>query len=205
MGTPPPAQALSAEISLADLRNNEDAAWRQAHPLLWGAVIGVLTHRLGSAGEYDVEDLAAELLCEEIIPQVFTPRTESFQRVSSFEDLLRMTRSIAARRAIDAIRVRVRAPEDAVAEIPEYALAGGFGEFGGNAQDYTWAELMGAIQSVLRPPDFDLFHDRFALGLTTREVAKKHGMPHGTVLSRFATGLKRLAEHLNRAEKNVQP
>jgi hypothetical protein len=174
--------------ALERLRANDEGEWRRAYPLLWQAVMAAGRGRLTGGGG-DLENIASELLCHEIIPGVMGAKGESFAALASFDDLLRLARAVMVRRCIDEIRRQCRRKEDSYAEVPERewlpAEAAGDGR--------TWPEWMSLIQRELQPPDPDLFHDRFALGLTTREIARRRGIPHGTVVSRFARALKRLS------------
>jgi DNA-directed RNA polymerase specialized sigma24 family protein len=184
---------------LERLRENDDAEWRRAYPLLWTAAMATARDRLGDGG--DLENLTADLLCNEVIPGMLGQRGESFVALGSFEELLRLTRSITVRRCIDEIRKRCRrkevlVAEVLVAEVPEMAW---FPE-DATGRSGLWCEWMMLIQRELDPPDHELFHDRFSLGITTREIAQRRGMPHGTVVSRFARALKRLSVLLKSAE-----
>ncbi|MCB1211464.1 MAG: hypothetical protein KDK97_19215 [Verrucomicrobiales bacterium] len=176
-------------ISIADLRANDPLAWQGAYRFLWQAALSSIYATLGPV-RADAENIAADLLSREIVPGIFRPRTDSFNQISSFDDLLAMTRSIARSRAIDFIRRSVRRPEVLVDELPESPA---------DSTDAAPADLMAAVQHHLQPPDPELFHDRFVLGLTTREIAAQRGMSHGTVVSRFARALEKL-RHLLREE-----
>lgn len=173
------------------LRACDRAAWEDAYPLLWRTLQACLTSPLGFATQNDLENLAAEILAEEVMPQVLEPKTDSFNQIRSFDDLLNMTRAIAKLRAIDFIRKRSRRPEELMAEVPEAPVLGVPGaEAASDLMDFALAHL--------EPPDPELFLDRFQLGLTTRQIAEKRGMSHGTVVSRFSRAFAKLRPLLGR-------
>jgi len=173
-------------IPIELLRANDAKQWNAAYPHLWRASLGTV-HRVLGLGIADAENIASDVLANEIVPGVLSPHTDSFNQISSFDDLLVMTRSISRNRAIDFIRRSVRRPELLIDEVPETPL-----EQGHKAP----AELMEVVLQHLQPPDPELFHDRFVLGLTTREIAAQRGMSHGTVVSRFARALEKLRQLL---------
>lgn len=65
-------------------------------------------------------------------------------------------------------------------------------------------DLLAFVLRQLSPPDPELFHDRFVLGLTTREITASRGISHGTVVSRFARALEKLRPLLA-AELDLSP
>jgi len=184
------------DISLPALRANDRSAWHHAYPHLWRVALGSLLAVLGRLPA-DAENLAADLLAREIIPGVLHLRTESFQKLASFSALLNLTAAIARNRAIDHLRQRSRRPEETVDELPEPAAAPFDTQPLGD-------DLLPFVLRHLSPPDPDLFHDRFVLGLTTREIAESRGLSHGTVVSRFARALEKLRPLLA-AELDLNP
>lgn len=175
--------------SLARLQANDPAAWQAAYPLLWRAALGAVYARLGLV-QADAENLAADVLAREVVPGVLRPHTDSFNQISSFDDLLAMTRTIAKNRCLDFIRRSARRPEVLMDELPEPSPDRG---------SQLSPDLMEMVNRHLEPPDPELFHARFVLGHTTREIAALRGMSHGTVVSRFARALEKL-RHLLREE-----
>lgn len=178
----------SPPISLDLLRSNSDDEWRSAYPFLWRAILSTVHATLGPA-KLDAENLAAEILGREIIPGVFEPKSFSFNQIRTFDDLLNVSRAVARNRTIDFIRRNVRRPEVLHAEVPE-PLAAIF-----TTDDSP--DLLEIVRRHLSPPDPELFHDRFVLGLTTREIATRRQMSHGTVVSRFARALEKLRQLLS--------
>lgn len=175
--------------SLESLRANDSSAWQVAYPLLWRAALGAACAALGPVMA-DAENIVADVLVKEIVPGVLRPQTDSFNQISSFDDLMGMTRSIARNRAIDFIRRSARRPEVLMDELPEVSS---------DSNSTAPPDLMEMVQRHLQPPDPELFHARFVLGHTTREIAALRGMSHGTVVSRFARALEKL-RHLVREE-----
>ena len=171
--------------TLAQLRANDSAAWAEAYALLWRAVLSVVHATLGPA-RVDAENVAANILAEEIVPGVLQPRSDSFNQISTFDDLLSVSRAIARNRTIDFIRRSARRPEMLMAELPEVPAEASSGR----------SDLLAMVSSHLQPPDPELFHERFVLGYTTREIAERRGMSHGTVVSRFARALENLRQVL---------
>jgi RNA polymerase sigma factor (sigma-70 family) len=186
------------DISLSALCANNAEAWGNAYPHLWRVALGSLLAVLGRLPA-DAENLAADLLAREIIPGVLQQRTESFQKVASFSALLNLTAAIARNRAIDHLRQRSRRPEETVDELPEPAASGD-----GAGESPLGDDLLAFVMRQLSPPDPELFHDRFVLGFTTREIAENRGLSHGTVVSRFARALEKLRPLLT-AELDMNP
>lgn len=147
----------------------------------------------------DAENLAADLLAREILPGVLQQRTEAFQKLATFDALLNLTAAIARNRAIDHLRQRSRRPEETVETFPEPTPSGN-----GAGEPLLGDDLLAFVMRQLAPPDPELFHDRFVLGLTTREIAENRGISHGTVVSRFARALERLRPLLA-AELDLNP
>jgi DNA-directed RNA polymerase specialized sigma24 family protein len=131
----------------------------------------------------DAENVAADILAKEIVPGVLHPRTDSFNQISTFDDLLHVTYSISKNRAIDFVRRSARRPEVLMDVVPDLPL---------DPAGYAPPDLMEQVLRHLQPPDPELFHDRFVLGHTTREIAANRSMSHGTVVSRFARALEKL-------------
>lgn len=179
-------------ISLADLRSLDQRtnreAWNTAYPWLWSAGMR-LAGRLLSGGQWEQqrEDAVATAISQ-IVEGLVTGTSESYNQLSTFSDLVGMTQTVVRRRITDFHRQKARSREDAVEELPEIALAL-------EELPCTAAELKAQI-AALDPPKPQLFMDRFFGGLTTREVAQHRGLPHGTVLTHFAQGLKLLRERL---------
>lgn len=181
-----PAIAVEHLRSL-DARANHDA-WNAAYPWLWSAGLR-LAGRLLSGGQWEEQrkDAVATAISQ-VVEGLVTGSSESYNQISAFSDVVGMTQTIVRRRIMDFHRQHARSREDAVEELPDVVLAG-------EELPFTLGELKAQI-AALDPPKPQLFLDRFFDGLTTREVAQRRGMPHGTVLTHFAQGLKLLRERL---------
>lgn len=177
-------------INLDKLRENDPTEWGLAYPLLWQAMMATGRGKLSTG---DLENIASDVICKEIIPGLLMQTSAFFNNLVSFAALLSLARQIISRRCIDEIRRQVSRKMDFYAEVPEQEWQPDQSATGGR----TWKEWMTLVQQELDPPDPDLFYDRFGLGLTTRQIAERRGIPHGTVVSRFARALKGLASILN--------
>lgn len=180
--------SLDALRSL-DARTSRDA-WNAAYPWLWSAGMR-LAGRLLAGGQWEPqrEDLVTTAISQ-VVEGLVAKTSESYNQITSFRDLVGMTLTIVRRRIMDFHRGHARSVEDAVEQLPETATF---------AEDlpFTAMELREQIEA-LDPPKPELFLARFFEGLTTREVAERRGMAHGTVLTHFAEGLRLLRERLQR-------
>jgi len=180
--------------SLKALRANEQTAWEAAYPILWRAAVGVIRSKLMFPETHDIDDIAADILADEVVPQVLRPTTNSFNNIRSFDDLVNVTKAIARNRVVDYIRYRMRRPEEREPEkghSPDVRFAEP------DCPEFSLEELLGII-GRLPSPDPELFQDRFVLGLTTSQIARKRRMPLGTVLSRFRRAFLVLRPNLRR-------
>jgi DNA-directed RNA polymerase specialized sigma24 family protein len=192
---PAPARC---DVSLAALRSLDSAtnrdAWNTAYPWLWSAGTRLASRLLsGSEWEQQREDATAIAIAQ-VVHGIVEGTSDVFNQIDTFDDLLSMTLTIVRRRITDFHRSRSRSREDAVDELPEI-----IGADTPVTARFSAAELRDQI-SALDPPNPALFMDRFFGGMTTREVAAKHAMPHGTVLTHFAQGLRLLRDRLSQLD-----
>jgi RNA polymerase sigma factor (sigma-70 family) len=186
------AEFLGQEPLLRDLRSVDPRvnarAWNAAYPLLWSAGMR-LAGRLLAGGQWEAqrEDVVATAIAQ-VMEGLMEDSAKSFNQISGFGDLVSMTQTIVRRRIMDFYRQQSRSREDAVEELPEPIVEEDEAQF-------SPAELLEQILA-LDPPKPELFRDRFFDGLTTREVAARRNMPHGTVLTHFADGLRLLRGRL---------
>jgi RNA polymerase sigma factor (sigma-70 family) len=184
------------DVALDDLRSHDSdvsrQAWNAAYPRLWSAGMR-LAGRLLSGGQWEShrEDAVATAIGQ-VVAGLIARSSASYNQMFTFDDVVGMTLTIVRRRITDIHRQRSRCREDAVEELPEHAAMSEEARF-------SPSELRIQI-AALDPPKPALFMDRFFGGLTTREVAEKQGMPHGTVLTHFAQGLRLLRERLLQLE-----
>jgi RNA polymerase sigma factor (sigma-70 family) len=193
---PAAAAGGGCEVSMDSLRSLDARtsrdAWNTAYPWLWSAGMR-LAGRLLSGGEWESqrEDAVATAISQ-VVEGVIEGKSEIFNGIATFGDLVGMTQTIVRRRITDFHRQRARSREDAVEELPDIAQLSTEARF-------SAAELREQIRT-LDPPKPALFVDRFFGGLTTREVAERHKLPHGTVLTHFAQGLQLLRARLLQLE-----
>lgn len=191
-----PFLAMSAdefpEISLEALGRGDEAAWHEAHPVLfreaWITARGAMLPGFG----IDAEDLAQQVITDEVMPGLRRPRQGSFQMIRTFADLVRLTKAITKLRAIDMIRKARRRREDALPEAWENLLGGTDDPADPNHE--TFWRLVGR----LKPPKPELFADHYIGGLGYTEISEQRSMPLGTVCSHMKRGhdvLRRLLEN----------
>ncbi len=172
--------------SIAALRAGDREEWNRAYRPLRAAAMGVLMARLGESRGFDIENIASRLLTEEVVPQMANPRSDSFRKVATFEDLLRMTQCVAAQRSKDAERSRGREPEKVSVEDVQDWLQGAGREDGSGMEYFHW------LTSHLDPPVPEMITQRFVEGMTVEEIADHHGKGVGVVCSAFYRAFKKL-------------
>lgn len=175
-----------AELRSTDARVSE-RAWAAAYPPLWKATAGLLAAHLlvGAQYEHDREDIAARSLGE-LVRGVVEGRPESFNQLSSFDDLQGMALQIVRARTKDYFRHRGRRPEDPTAELPEPSHPSG--EPGTQLSREEFDNLI----ARLPPPQPEIFRLHYVQGHTAEEIATQTGMPRNTVLSHLFRGKKTL-------------
>ena len=186
-------------ISLDALARNDEAAWNTAYPILYREIWIVLKARLRPGFGIDPEDLAVEIITEVIMPGLRDRHSDSFERVQTFEGLLKMAKSIAARRAVDAIRGIMRKKEDALPEGWEQLIGAEEAVIDSNHEGF-WQRV-----SRLKPPKPELFADYFIGGMSYLEIAKLREMALGTVCSHFKRGLDQLRREMEAGEDADTP
>lgn len=148
----------------------------------------------GERYEPDREDAVSTAL-QQLTRGVIENRSESYNQLSSFDDLLGMMRHIVRLRITDLFRSRERRPEDCVEEIPEIADL---------TPDSTRFQLNELLLEVDRlepnPPLPQVFRDRFIEGWSTDEIAARRSMNRNTLLSHFAKGFRVLRDRLTQLE-----
>lgn len=189
----------TSEPSIHDLRSHEEkrsaAAWHKAYPLLWESGMRIARiRRAGERYEPDREDAVSTAL-QQLTRGVIENRSESYNQLSSFDDLLGMMRHIVRLRITDLFRSRERRTEDAVEELPEIVDL---------TPDSTRFQLNELLLEVDRlepnPPLPQVFRDRFIEGWSTDEIAARRSMNRNTLLSHFAKGFRVLRDRLTQLE-----
>lgn len=184
--TPPP--------SPASLRSPDEAVsareWAAAYPLLYEAGARIAATRLsGSRWAQDREDLVSVAL-HQFLRGLVENRLNSFKQITSWDDCLRMMRSIVRSRIVDFHRARARDLEDTVATLPEPVIAFPATGHGCGCEDIFY-EI-----DQLDPPLPELFRERFVEGYTIDEIAVKRGMNRNTLSTWFAEALRLLRGRL---------
>lgn len=105
-------------------------------------------------------------------------------------DLEGMMKTIVRRRVLDHHRRQFRRPTVPFDERAAGKIAAALPPSGNDDR----AEALWLVIATLDPPLPDLFGDRFLLGWTTAEIARRRGMNPNTVLSHFHRGIARLRE-----------
>lgn len=150
--------------------------------------------RAGERYEPDREDAVSTAL-QQLTRGVIENRSESYNQLSSFDDLLGMMRHIVRLRITDLFRSRERRTEDAVEELPEIVDL---------TPDSTRFQLNELLLEVDRlepnPPLPQVFRDRFIEGWSTDEIAARRSMNRNTLLSHFAKGFRVLRDRLTQLE-----
>ena len=190
----------SPAISVEALRSHDPRinrqAWNDAYPWLLSAGMALARRLLaGNSWESAREDLVSTALSQ-VVEGLIEGNSEFFNQITSFNDLIGMTRTIVRRRVVDLHRARARSLEDAVEHLPEPAADSG-------GLPFSWTDLDEYL-AKLGPPKPDLFRDRFYLGLTTRDIADRRKLPHGSVCQHFADGLRLLRDWIE-AEYTPSP
>jgi RNA polymerase sigma factor (sigma-70 family) len=182
-------------MSAPDLRAlqcGDAAAWDMAFPWLWPAAFGAAQVTLQPYLPAEVEDVAIESL-ETLVEKV--------RELKSVEELKPLVASIAHHRAVSLLRERFAkkrgegrtgSPEagqgtavmdcpDPTADSPLAAL-----------EQKGVAECLSRMLSELKPPQGVVLRDFFLDGLSYEGIARKHGIPIGSVGVYLKRGLETL-------------
>lgn len=130
---------------------------------------------------------------EDVLQRVFVDVWRSAGRYDPTRSLEAWVLTIARRRAIDYLRARdTRAlPTDEFADVP--------GEDGRYMVDgHAQSEVMATSMQRLSPEHREVLELAYFRGYTQTEISKHLGLPLGTVKTRTARGLRKLADFLRR-------
>lgn len=165
--------------SLEDLRRNCGDAWKLAYERLWKVGWLAAKRKLPYDSREQLEDLLSQVIGNEIVPQIISPKQEAFVQASSFDDVLNLTSRILSNRAIDEIRKRTRRPEASdIERVPESAVVSeNDGESRGRAEEVHLA--IARLEERYR----DIVEDFYFGDLSTEEIARKRGRPKGSICS----------------------
>jgi RNA polymerase sigma-70 factor (ECF subfamily) len=181
-----PARPRSDDRRLAkSLRRRDPDALREVYDEFGGAVFGFLTQML--------DDPAT---AEDVHQQVFL---EVWQRARAYDPgrarLLTWILVIARSRAIDHLRRRIPEPRDPIGGIALFEAGDEYVDE--LIEHWRMAHLLGRLPDE----EADLLRRRFYDDRTQAQIAAETGIPLGTVKSRMASGLRRLAVELEAEER----
>lgn len=184
----PPDPPTLAELQSLDPRVNA-AAWDRAFRILWDMALRLLSTRLlvGAQHEQNRQDIAAQAI-EQVTRGVIEKRTNSFNQLTTFDDVCGMTHRIVRARVADFFRHQGRHPEQLTDEIPESDAASA----GAESDSALMREEMEALIAKLPPPQPEVFHEHYILGRTAAEIAEDRQLSRNTVLSHLHRGKKTL-------------
>lgn len=178
-------------ISLSALRAGDQAEWSRAYHPLSREVLRVAKANFRPELGIDPEDITQEVIALEVRPGLESNK-ETFANLRDFGNLLVLSRTIAKRRAIDAIRMVMRRPEY---EMPEN-WEEWFAPDQGACVSIESLERIVALVDRLKPPKPEIFIDHFVFGYTYAEISENRGIPLGAVCSHFYRGLRELRDYL---------
>jgi RNA polymerase sigma-70 factor (ECF subfamily) len=166
---------------LQALQRGDAAAWDMAFPWLWPAAFGAAQVTLQPYLPAEVEDVAIESL-EALVEKV--------RELRSVEELKPLAASIAHHRAVSLLRERFAkkrgegrtgspdpVQEGAEADYPDPTANSPLAAL----EQKELAERLRRTIRELRPPVDAIMMDRFINELSHEEIARKHGIPIGSV------------------------
>ena len=187
---------------LQALRTGDADAWDAAFDWLWPTAFAVAQLKLQRYFPNEVEDVAIEAL-EELVEKV--------REVKAVEELKPLAASIAHHRAVSLLRERfakkrgegktesLDAPTDDDGNLPDppsndSPLA--------DSEQKELAQRLGQSLAELKPPLGEILSDFFLHGLRYEEIAKKRGVPVGSVGVYLKRGLEVVRRIWRRDEKS---
>lgn len=169
----------SDAVTLKDLRDDRSESWAMAYEELWRVGWMTAKGKLPYDSAEQIEDLVAQVISKEIVPQILSPRQEAFVKATRFEDILNLTSRIISNRVIDEIRKRTRRPDNSNIETVAEAE---FATQPDEAKKGIVEEIQLALSS-LEDRYRHLLEDFYFGELSTEEISKKRGRPKGSVCS----------------------
>jgi RNA polymerase sigma-70 factor (ECF subfamily) len=177
---------------LQALQRGDAAAWDMAFPWLWPAAFGAAQAALQPYFPAEIEDVAIESL-EALVEKV--------RELRSVEELKPLVASIAHHRAVSLLRERfakkrgegrtesLEAVQEAnMADCPDPMANSPLAAL----EQKELAERLRRTVAELRPPLGTIMIDRFVNELSHEEIARKHGIPIGSVGVYLKRGLEAL-------------
>jgi RNA polymerase sigma-70 factor (ECF subfamily) len=187
---------------LQALQRGDTAAWDVAFPWLWPAAFGAAQVALQPYLPAEVEDVAIESL-EVLIEKV--------SELRSVEELKPLVASIAHHRAVSLLRERfakkrgqgktesLEAVQEAnMVDSPDPAANSPLASL----EEKELAEGLSTTISKLKPPQGAVLKDFYLDGLSYEGIARKHGLPIGSVGVYLKRGLETLRLIWGRREES---
>jgi RNA polymerase sigma factor (sigma-70 family) len=175
---------------LQALQCGDAAAWDMAFPWLWPAAFGAAQVTLQPYLPAEVEDVAIESL-EALVEKV--------RELKSVEELKPLVAGIAHHRAVSLLRERFakkrgQGKTDSLEAVQEANMAD-YPDPAANSPLATLeakelAECLSRTLSELKPPQGAVLTDFFLDGLSYDGIARKHGLPIGSVGVYLKRGLE---------------
>jgi RNA polymerase sigma factor (sigma-70 family) len=186
---------------LCALKTGDASAWDEAFNWLWPAVFAVAKLKLQPYFPNEVEDVAIESI-EQLVKKV--------PEVKSVEELKPLAASIAHNRAVSLLRERFAkkrgegktASLDAQLDegISQNELTSSDSPLA-NLEQKELAQLLRKTLAELKPPMGDILSDFFLHGLGYEEIARRRGVPVGSVGVYLKRGLEAMGRIWEREEK----
>ncbi len=182
---------------LAALKRGEDAAWQEAFQRLYPAAFAAARHPLASLTPTESEDVAIEALTL-LLPKV--------KQASAFDELRLLVITISSRKAIsekrrqladkrgggDLTSLDALQDDETIHFEPAEQITSRL-----NATDLKeLSRLLDIALGALEPKQAALVRDFLVHHLPYKELARKHGMPIGSVGVSLARGLDKIRTHL---------
>ena len=166
---------------LQALQRGDAAAWDMAFPWLWPAAFGAAQVTLQPYLPAEVEDVAIESM-EALVEKV--------REVRSVDELKPLVASIAHNRSVSRLRewftkTRGEGRTESLEAVQEAAGVDCPDPLAGSPlavlEQKELAERLSQTLSELKPPQGAILTDFFLNGLSYEGIARKHGMPMGSV------------------------
>lgn len=189
-------------VNLRALQDGDADAWDEAYDCLGPVVLAVARSKLQPYFPNDVDDVAIEAL-EELVPKV--------HEVTTVEELMPLAIVIARNRAVSLLREQfskkrgagktksLEALEEVVLmDYPDPAADSPLAAL----ERKEFAERLSKTLKELKPPQSAILTDLFLNGLSHEEVARKHGIPVGSVGVYRKRGLETLRRIWRRRDES---
>jgi len=182
------------EISLKELRSNKASAWEAAYQRLWKVAWLSAKKKLYYDSNEQIEDLVAQVISKEVVPQILNPTQTVFVKAKSFEDIINIVAKVIGNRAIDEIRRRTRLPGESVIDsVSESEFVKGDEEQKKEISDDIHSAIDG-METRYK----EVIEDFYFEGLKTDEISRKRGRPKGTICTDLVKAREMLGELLKR-------